>query len=99
MLADDAGLVGAVAAIVTGVGLALRQLRHSLGQDSAAAQESASRTLYEMLESRLKAQSEELAALRQENRELREELSQVHAELREMRERCAERLADAGDVG
>jgi molecular chaperone GrpE (heat shock protein) len=52
-----------------------------------------------MLESRLKAQAEELAALRQENRELREELSQVHAELREMRERCAERLAEAGAAG
>lgn len=99
MTGDDAGLVGAVAAIVTGVGLALRQLRHSLGQDSAAAQEAASRTLYEMLESRLKAQAEELAALRIENRELREELSQVHAELREMRERCAEYLAETSAVG
>ena len=96
---DDASVVGAIAAIVTGVGLAFRQLRHALGQDATAAQESANRTLYEMLEARLKSQAEELAALRDENRQLREELSQVHAELREMRARCAEYLAETSAVG
>lgn len=94
--ATDASLVGAVAAIITGAGLAIRQLRHTIGSDTAnavtEAQDKANKALFEMLETRLRSQADELAALREENRLLRAELAVVHAELRDMRERCGSYL-------
>lgn len=101
--ATDASLIGGIAALITGAGIAIRQLRNALNNDAAvSAQDKANKTLFEMLETKLQSQHEELMSLRLENESLRKELREVHNELMDMRykfEECINKYANSQSQG
>jgi predicted nuclease with TOPRIM domain len=92
----DTSIIGGIVALITAIALAVRQLHTSLQSDAVvSAQDKANKTLFEMLETKLQSQNEELIALRSENNSLRNELRIVHEELISMKakfEECLSRL-------
>lgn len=87
----DAGIAGAVVAAITGIGIALNQLKSYMrSADATSAQDKANKTLFEMLETKLQSQHEEIVNLRAENDSLRKELREVHTELTKMKRKLEE---------
>lgn len=83
----DAGIVGAIAAAVTGIGLALRQL--TAGRADVA-QSEANRELYDMLR-------EQIERLHSENRSLRDDIAQLRQQVSELQTALLECMNRVGD--